>query len=127
MKALTANGRGRVHSSGAARAGSRLGLGRTINPPAPSPAELASAQGLEARELERLVDKLDLQVATARLSALEACSARNWLRDARRLIRDDELGAAQFQVAAVRRKLARRLPAEESVIAPGSPSRRPAP
>jgi hypothetical protein len=64
-----------------------------------------------ALALAREIDRLDQLIVTPPLSAAEACFARNWLRDARRLIRAGELGAAQFQVAAVRRKLARRLPA----------------
>jgi hypothetical protein len=43
---------------------------------------------------------------------MEACSAGNWLRAARRLIVAGKLGAARVQADAVRRKRARRLPAK---------------
>jgi hypothetical protein len=73
----------------------------------PSPDPVLATIAL-AHELDGLHELL----VTLALSALEACAARNWLRSARELLCDGELGAAQFQKAAVSRKLARRRPAE---------------
>jgi hypothetical protein len=106
MKTLTTSGRIQAHRSSPACAGPRFDFSGLLYP---SPDSSLAVVAL-ARELDRLHER----VVTPPLSALEACSARNWLRSARRLLCAGELGAARFQMIAVRRKLARRLPAEET-------------